>query len=63
MPDITQATAGKSVTFSASTPRADEWMRQVYGNHTVTFRFPEEQPAALAFKEEAKAAGFRIATM
>jgi hypothetical protein len=60
MPDITQAATGEGVTFTANTNPADVWMRQTYGDHTVTFHFPEQHSEAVSFREAAKAAGFSI---
>ena len=62
MADITQAATAERVTFTANTTSADVWMRQTYGDHTVTFHFPEQHSEALSFKEAAKDAGFSVAS-
>jgi hypothetical protein len=55
--DITQATSGEEVQFSADSEKADLWMRDKYGDQTISF---SDLSSAADFAKEAEAAGFRI---
>lgn len=57
MADVTKAVAEQTVTFTANTPRADVWMRQRYGDHTVIYDVSDERQrqTAIALEAEGKA--------
>ena len=57
MADITKAVAERSVTFFASSARADPWMKHRFGNHTITFdtNVPAQRDRAIALETEALA--------
>lgn len=52
MADVTKSVAGRTVTFSANSSRADVWMRQRYGDHTVTYKTDDERQRGLAIALE-----------
>jgi hypothetical protein len=58
--DISQATTGQQVTFSANTTAADIWMRTQCGAISVTYKLPYEQSEAAAFRTAAEKAGLKI---
>jgi hypothetical protein len=57
MADITKAVDARTVTFTATTPRADPWMKQRFGSHTITFNHgvPHERERAIALEAAARA--------
>ena len=63
MADITQAATGNEVTFSADSPKAENWMQREYGSHTVVFKFPNEAQNAKRFRERAEQEGFTIVNL
>ena len=56
MADITQATTGTEVVFSADTPAGELFI----GGREKTFSLPAEGPQALEFKNEAAANGLVV---
>ncbi len=56
MPDITQATTGDQVVFSANNAKAETWM----GSPTVSFSLPAESSMAADFKKRAGDAGLTV---
>ena len=63
MADITKTVGSESVTFSASSPRADAWMMQRYDDVTVTLSLPAHARKAHNLEVAAVAAGFTISTL
>lgn len=58
--DISEDRGAHEVTFSANVNSADLWMRESYGQQTITFKMPSGREAALKFREAAKAKGFTV---
>lgn len=58
--DITQINGPGRVSFSADTPAAEFWMRRQYGGRNIVFTLPGQQAEAVALKQAAEGANFRI---
>ena len=60
MSDISQIAGSDIVMFSAETPAADLWMRELYGRSKIYFHIPADHERLKAFVRAAKATGFTI---
>jgi hypothetical protein len=63
MRDITQIAGSDIVMFSAESPAADLWMKELYGRPKIYFNLPVDSANAMAFAKAARAQGFSIATI
>lgn len=52
--DINESRTKTTVTFTADTPEAEEWMEAHYGSSTVTFTLPSQVEAARHFRRLAE---------
>jgi hypothetical protein len=61
--EIVQSATRDTITFSATTQRAEKWLLDHYGSSPVTYRFANRKEMASDLRKKAKIAKFTIASL